>query len=442
MIDRFGHALAAWILAVNGWTALLVACALLTDRLLARRARASLRMALYAPAVLRVVLPLSWSLPFARVPQVVLLLPSQAVTGSAAPAASDVPWYTVLAIGCAAVTIALVLQSVVRRATLARALASLRPLTSVAAARPVFVHRELGPMVVGLVAPRVVLPEALVEGATREALACILRHEIAHIRRGDPWLSAASELLLAVAWPVLPLWLAASRVRHLMELACDEAALADADAAERRRYGHVLLDVAEQQSLSFAGAGALHFGSTLRARIEALALQRPWPLAVQAAAVAVAVAALAACSSAGPTSIPQTTGSSRAASTSSLDQYGYQFENDPATAKAPLAASGERDPANPRRLPPEVIQSVVRQSFGSLLACYEGGLKGNPKLQGTAEVKFTIDPNGLVQDAADSGSILPDANVVACVVKGFSALSFPPPQDGYVTVVYPIVFSP
>jgi hypothetical protein len=61
MIDRFGHALASWLLPINVWTAALLACILLVDLALARYARASLRIALYSPILLRVVLPFSAS---------------------------------------------------------------------------------------------------------------------------------------------------------------------------------------------------------------------------------------------------------------------------------------------------------------------------------------------------------------------------------------------
>jgi hypothetical protein len=57
-------------------------------------------------------------------------------------------------------------------------------------------------------------------------------------------------------------------------------------------------------------------------------------------------------------------------------------------------------------------------------------------------VSFVILPDGSVQNAVDHGSTLPDANVVECVVGGFRHLAFPPPQGGYVTVVYPIEFRP
>jgi hypothetical protein len=94
------------------------------------------------------------------------------------------------------------------------------------------------------------------------------------------------------------------------------------------------------------------------------------------------------------------------------------------------------------RLPPEVIQRIVRQSFGRFRVCYEDALRGNPSLEGRVSVKFVIDRQGSVSMAADAGSDLADAGVVSCVVRGFSALSFPEPEGGIVTVVYPLVLSP
>jgi hypothetical protein len=57
-------------------------------------------------------------------------------------------------------------------------------------------------------------------------------------------------------------------------------------------------------------------------------------------------------------------------------------------------------------------------------------------------VRFVIDRSGAVTQAVDGGSDLPNADVVACVVRAFTTLSFPQPPDGLVTVVYPIVFTP
>ena len=94
------------------------------------------------------------------------------------------------------------------------------------------------------------------------------------------------------------------------------------------------------------------------------------------------------------------------------------------------------------RLPPEVIQRIVRQNFGRFRLCYENGLRTNPNLQGRVSAKFVIDRAGSVPTSSDGGSDLPDQAVVACVVRGFSSLSFPQPEGGVVTVVYPIIFAP
>lgn len=94
------------------------------------------------------------------------------------------------------------------------------------------------------------------------------------------------------------------------------------------------------------------------------------------------------------------------------------------------------------RLPQEVIQRVVRQNFGRFKFCYENGLRGNPSLQGRVGVRFVIGRDGSVMSAESGGSDLPDGGVVSCVTRAFYGLSFPPPDNGIVTVSYPIVFSP
>jgi hypothetical protein len=94
------------------------------------------------------------------------------------------------------------------------------------------------------------------------------------------------------------------------------------------------------------------------------------------------------------------------------------------------------------RIDGEVIRRIVRLNEGRYRACYESGLRTDPSLQGRVTVKFVIDRTGAVGVAADGGSDLPDEAVRRCVVSSFLALSFPSPDSGAVTVVYPIVFSP
>jgi outer membrane biosynthesis protein TonB len=108
------------------------------------------------------------------------------------------------------------------------------------------------------------------------------------------------------------------------------------------------------------------------------------------------------------------------------------------TAKMPRQGNPEIN----GRLPPEVIQRIVRQNFGRFRNCYESSLRTNPSLQGRVAVKFVIGRDGAVTTASDGGSDLPDQSVIQCVTRSFTNLSFPSPEGGLVTVVYPLIFNP
>jgi hypothetical protein len=93
-------------------------------------------------------------------------------------------------------------------------------------------------------------------------------------------------------------------------------------------------------------------------------------------------------------------------------------------------------------LPGEVIQRIVRQNYGRFRMCYEQGLSRNPNLEGRVAVRFVIGRDGSVSNVGNGGSDLPDSGVVSCVMGAYYGLSFPAPEDGIVTVTYPIQFQP
>jgi hypothetical protein len=108
--------------------------------------------------------------------------------------------------------------------------------------------------------------------------------------------------------------------------------------------------------------------------------------------------------------------------------------------KAPKVRMGQTTVSG--RLPPEVIQRIVRQNYGRFRMCYEQGLSRNPNLEGRVQVRFVIGRDGSVSNVQNGGSDLPDSGVVNCVISAYYGLSFPQPEGGIVTVVYPIMFQP
>jgi hypothetical protein len=110
-------------------------------------------------------------------------------------------------------------------------------------------------------------------------------------------------------------------------------------------------------------------------------------------------------------------------------------------AKAPTVRQPTSIETN-GRLPPEVIQRIVRQNFGRFRVCYESALRSNPGLTGRVVTKFVIGRDGSVAQASDAGSDIASQEVIGCVVRSYTSLSFPQPEGGIATVVYPIVLTP
>jgi len=112
----------------------------------------------------------------------------------------------------------------------------------------------------------------------------------------------------------------------------------------------------------------------------------------------------------------------------------------PSSTSAPKVRYGATTVSG--RLPPVVIQHIVRKNYGKFRVCYEAGLGRNADLTGRVSARFVIGRDGKVSKVADGGSDIADSEVVNCVLRAVHTLEFPPPANGIVTVVYPIFFAP
>jgi TonB family protein len=93
----------------------------------------------------------------------------------------------------------------------------------------------------GLLQPKVILPAAARDWSDDRARV-VLRHELAHIRRGDWAVFMAAEVLRAVYWFNPLVWMACRRVRRESEHACDDVVLSG--GIEGSEYATHLLDLA------------------------------------------------------------------------------------------------------------------------------------------------------------------------------------------------------
>ena len=97
------------------------------------------------------------------------------------------------------------------------------------------------PAVVGLLSPRIVLPDDFERRYTAEQQQLVLRHEGIHIARGDAWLNALSAALRCVYWFNPLVHRCVMRFRDDQEMSCDAQVLA-VDPAARRSYGQAMLN--------------------------------------------------------------------------------------------------------------------------------------------------------------------------------------------------------
>lgn len=139
------------------------------------------------------------------------------------------------------------------------------------------------PFTLGVLRPRIYMPQSL-QGPPRRA---VLLHERTHIRRGDPITKPLYYLAACLHWWNPLAWLAFRQFEEYMELACDEAAIGTAPAAERADYCESILRFATVRQMP----GALAFGQGQVAKRVAhlLKYRKPAPLLLALGCVLVAL---------------------------------------------------------------------------------------------------------------------------------------------------------
>lgn len=198
-----------------------------------------------------------------------------------------------------------------------------------------------------------------------------------------------------------------------------------------RRYACPTADLwALSPQGQLARVGALHAGAVVHATVAAEGYAQVWPLGsgwlrAHPNALVLANADLARCEDQGPT----------------IASGGQSAIG--GLVGSTTAPSGPTQPVILGALSKEAIDAVVKDALADVRRCYKKGLRSNPKLAGRVAVKFIIEPDGTVREAAIKSSTLGDARVESCVAAEVAALRFPKPAGGGIVIVsYPFVFAP
>jgi beta-lactamase regulating signal transducer with metallopeptidase domain len=106
----------------------------------------------------------------------------------------------------------------------------------------------VSPFILGVIRPRIYLPDKL----DLDAREYVLAHEKAHLKRGDNFWKPLGFVILAVYWFAPLCWIAYILLCRDIEYACDERAIRDMDKERRADYCQALLDCSSQMRKTIA----------------------------------------------------------------------------------------------------------------------------------------------------------------------------------------------
>ena len=141
------------------------------------------------------------------------------------------------------------------------------------------------PFILGLFRPKIYLPSDI----TEETKQCVLLHERAHIKRGDPWWKLLAFLILSVHWFNPLCWLAYILFCRDIESACDESVIWWMPKNDVAAYSQALLDCGRRHRI--VSVSPLAFGETnVKNRVRSvLRYKRPLRWAIIASVVILAI---------------------------------------------------------------------------------------------------------------------------------------------------------
>ena len=154
-----------------------------------------------------------------------------------------------------------------------------RGLMTVAEMPPIVTSTSVrGPIVAGLLRPRVVLPAGLAESISDRSLCDMLVHECAHVVRGDAWVGLLQRVAGALFWPHPCIHYVNRQLARAREEVCDNHVLRCGDPCGYARTLLEMTPLCRSSAFTPAGIGLLATRWTLADRVAGLLDPRRIPM--------------------------------------------------------------------------------------------------------------------------------------------------------------------
>lgn len=158
---------------------------------------------------------------------------------------------------------------------------------------PIFYTNTVSaPVQYGLIHPCILLPASFEDVLSEDERACVILHELSHIKRKDIAVFWLMTILKAIYWFNPVIWYGLYRMRQDCEIACDALALSYMRDNENQKYGYTIIHMLQNTTSAKAvsAAGITGNKSQIIRRLKMIALFKKNTYKLSLASIAILVA--------------------------------------------------------------------------------------------------------------------------------------------------------
>lgn len=186
----------------------------------------------------------------------------------------------------------------------------------------IYSNYSKSPAVYGMIRPKILIPEELIDKLTPEEFRFVFSHELTHIRNQDLAVNTLLMFVKAIHWFNPLIWYSLNQIKQDCEIACDAAVLHTLKTEEVKKYGQTMINMLRLFSEKRTITGTLGYASKYNKR-RIIMITRFKKSSALCAALAVFLTIMVGCSSTikqESSGVTPNNNSSTNSSTSSVDK--------------------------------------------------------------------------------------------------------------------------
>ncbi|OIK11792.1 M56 family metallopeptidase [Bacillus sp. MUM 13] len=130
----------------------------------------------------------------------------------------------------------------------------------------IYSNYSKSPAVYGMIRPKILIPEEIIDKLTPEEFRFVFSHELTHIRNKDLAVNTLLMFVKAIYWFNPLIWYSLNQIKQDCEMACDAAVLNTLKTEEVKKYGQTMINMLRLFSEKRGITGTLGYASKYNKR--------------------------------------------------------------------------------------------------------------------------------------------------------------------------------